>query len=181
MKRIAVAILAVSLAACTAHTIPLGPYTPMGRERAVGTLHVVDVTYVPAESGAVTPSQIFHSNQRFVINLPETVAARVRRALEAEIQHSGLSNDLKSPFGLTCRVTRVGIHQFAFGIDSVFAGELALVRPDGTLVFKMPIDLKRNHGFGTTLTGVGKDIDSMIAEAYDLFVAVQTVRAALQP
>ena len=159
--------------------MPSLPYTAANTAKGVGAIQVKDVTYVLAESGMVTPSQLFHSNSRFVINMPEPIADYVRQALAAELQRSGFSTEGNAPLLLSCKVTRLGIHQFALGIDSVFAGELSLSRQDGTLIFKGPVDLKRNHGLGTSLKGVRKDFDSMIAEAYDRLMAAGPVKAVL--
>lgn len=142
-------------------------------------MHLGEVSYIPAESGTVTPSQIFHSSGRFIINMPQPVADYVRAALTAELQRSGFQTASSPQFILSCRITRIGIHQFPFGIDTVLAGELALVTGTGSPVAKMPIDLKRNHKVGTGLKTVSADFDLMLAEAYERFFASAPVKTAL--
>jgi hypothetical protein len=159
--------------------LPQLPYTATNVQKSALAVQLGDVTYVPAESGAVTPSEIFHSSGRFIINMPEPVADRVRAGLTAELQRSGFQTTLPPQFILTCRITRIGIHQFPFGIDTVLAGELALSRAAGPPVTRMPIDLKRKHKVGTNLKTVSSDFDSMLAEAYDRFFSSAPVKTAL--
>jgi hypothetical protein len=181
LSRFFIVVASVSLlSGCsTSNVLPPFPYTTSNKVIGSGAIEVRDVTYILAESGQLTPSQVYHSNSRAVVKMSEPVADYVREALTAELQRSGFSSGGGTSFQLSCKIIRLGVSVLPMGADAIFAGELSLARSDGTSVSKMAFDLSRNRTIGTSMPPIRKNWDSMIAEACDRFMDSPTVKAAL--
>jgi len=183
MKRLLPIAALVALSGCGGSMLlPQRPYVAANTISTSGSIRMGDVVYVPAESGMLTPTQVFHSSGRFVVNMPESIVDWARKGLRAELEKSGVHLDTDARLLLGCRITRIGIDQFPFSVETTFAGELALFRAGDTVALvKSAFDLKRHHNMGTSMSTVRKDMDDMLAEAYSKFVSREDVRPLLGP
>lgn len=183
MKRMMPIAAIVALTGCGGSILlPQRPYVAANTVSTPGSIRIGDVVYVPAESGMLTPTQVFHSSGRYVVNMPESIVDWTRHGLTAELEKSGLRLDTDARLVLGCRVTRIGIDQFPFSVETTFAGDPSLYRAGDTVALvKMAFDLKRHHNVGTNLSTIRKDMDDMLAEAYAKFVSREDVRPLLGP